>query len=266
MYQSTTSFSAGESLSAGEKALRWMRSTRQLDFLDAKLRTRIKALTQLHQDPRDKAAAIYRFVHALPFMCEPRFTRLTASEVLQKGGGDCMTKGILFVAMLRGADIPARLRFVSLPVHFLRGVIELDTSTIVHAMAEVHVGQQWWLVDSYVPDLQLQIAAQQLLTIEERAMGYGIHRRGATEWDGCSHSSAQCSAEDADSLPTIDWGHWDDPESFYEHQSNHELRPSLVMRLKWRLAAPIVNKRTQKIRALCGNPMLDPSALISSLH
>jgi hypothetical protein len=249
MFRNSSGFGAGElPFSANQVDLRWLRGTRQLDVMLPKLRTKVLSLTQLKVTDQEKAVAIYDFVKAMPFACVADYSTLSASEVLKKGHGDCFAKGMLFVAMLRTAQIPARLRFASLPTRFLRGIIELGEASIVHAMAEVHVHGQWWMVDSYVPDVIFQQMARTKLIAQGLSLGYGIHVNGDIHWDGASHASSQCSAADPDSLPVVDWGFADDPESFYAQASHSDLRRNFATRLKWRLATPMVNKRVAAIR------------------
>jgi Transglutaminase-like superfamily len=242
--------SAGEATQTSrESRSRWLRATAQLDIKSTKLRTRMMALTQLLASERDKAVAIHDFVKSIPFGCVADYSKLKASDVLKLGAGDCFTKGMLFVALLRAAGIPARLRFVSLPVHFLRGVIEPEEASIMHAMAEVHLDNRWLVTDSYVPDMPLQLAARERLTKENRMMGYGVHLHGAMYWAGNADASAQCHVKDESSLPTVDWDVADDPMSFYADPSHSELRRNFATRLKWRLAAPMVNKRVAALRS-----------------
>ncbi len=233
---------------SGEARLRWLRGTRQLDVMSPKLRNRATALTLHLETDREKAVVVHDFVKTLPFGCVPDYSALTASGLLKLGHGDCFTKGMLLVALLRAAQVPARLRFVSLPANFLYGIIDTEEDTTMHAMAEVLVQGQWRVTDSYVPDAALQNSAIKKLKEEERQLGYGIHIGGARHWDGLSDASAQCDKEDAASLPTVDWGVADDPESFYADESHSELRRNFATRLKWRLAAPLVNKRVAAIR------------------
>ncbi len=217
--------------------------------MSPKLRNRANALALHMQTDREKAIAAHDFVKALPFGCVPDYSALTASEVLNQRHGDCFTKGMLFVALLRALQVPARLRFVSLPVSFLRGIVEPEESTIMHAMAEVLIDDHWFVTDSYVPDALLSAGARRKLLAEGRRMGYGIHINGSEKWDGMSDASAQCCLADETSLPVVDWGIADDPESFYADESHSELRRNFVTRLKWRLASPMVNKRVAAVRA-----------------
>lgn len=249
MYLSQGHLSAGEATEELSRSRsRWMRNTEQLDIQSTKLRTRMMAITQLLPTSQEKAVAIHDYVKSLPFGCVADYSQLKAVDVLKLGHGDCFTKGLLMVALLRAASIPARLRFVSLPVHFLRGIVDAEESTIMHAMAEVYLDHGWLVTDSYVPDLALQQAAQTRLVKEKRSLGYGVHLRGDAYWGGKRDASAQCHETDPSSLPTVDWGVADDPMSFYANPSHSELRRNFATRLKWRLAAPLVNKRVASLR------------------
>ncbi len=250
MFVNSNGFAQGEvQLDATKARSRWLCGTRQLDLTSPKLRTKTLALTQLLRTDREKTVALHDFVQNLPFACVADYSALTAESVLKIGQGDCFTKGMLFVAMLRCAAVPARLRFVSLPVHFLRGIIEPEESTIMHAMAEVLIDNRWIVTDSYVPDLLLFAAASKKLKAENKVLGYGIHIAGTQFWDGAKDASAQCVACDQNSLPTVDWGVAHDPETFYADPSHSELRRKFATRMKWRLASPLVNKRVAELRA-----------------
>ncbi len=250
MFRNSAAYSQGEARpDTGEARLRWLRATRQLDVMAPKLRAKTLVLTRLLDTEREKAVALHNFVRTLPFACIADYSGLTAEGVLNLGQGDCFSKGMLFVAMLRCAGVPARLRFVSLPVHFLRGIIEPEESTIMHAMAEVLIENRWIVTDSYVPDQTLFAAASKKLSAENRALGYGIHIAGTQSWQGLKDASAQCVAIDLSSLPIVDWGVAHDPETFYADPSHTKLRRSFASRMKWRLAAPMVNKRVAALRA-----------------
>ena len=250
MFRNSTGYAQGEAQPVtGEARLRWLRGTRQLDVMAPKLRTKTMAITQLLHTEREKAVALHNFVQNLPFGCVAEYSDFTADAVLKHGAGDCFTKGLLFVAMLRCAGIPARLRFASLPVHFLRGIIEPEEASIMHAMAELLIDNRWIVTDSYVPDPLLFAAARKKLNFENRPLGYGIHIAGAQIWQGLKDASAQCVESDPSSLPIVDWGVSHDPETFYADPSHTKLRRSFASRMKWRLAAPMVNKRVAALRA-----------------
>jgi hypothetical protein len=250
MFQSSQDFANPADLAplSGEARLRWLRGTRQLDVMHPRLVQRVQVVLQGLSDDQAKAVALHDAVRALPFGCVPDYSVLRASDILTTGYGDCFTKGMLFVAMLRAAQIPARLRFVSLPIGFLFGIVEPEEATIMHAMAEVLIAGKWRVTDSYVPDIPLQTGARKLLLAQQRPIGYGVHLQGDVHWDGLRDASSQCTSKDPASLPLVDWGVADDPEAFYADKNHSELRRNFATRLKWRIAAPMVNKRVDLIR------------------
>ena len=226
----------------------WLGSTRLLDLEDSRLRLHAMRITQLATSDLQKATLVHDYIKLLPFGCVAGFDAVPAADVLKRGRGDCHTKGTLFVALLRCAGIPARLRFVSLNGAFLHGIIDIGQSTIIHALGEVYLNERWVQTDTYVTDSLLEVQASHLLQHERRSAGYGIHVSGQRFWDGLQHAHAQYAASDAASLPTHDWGVAHDPEGFYSNQANPHLRLGWLARAKWIVAAQVVNRRTQTLR------------------
>ena len=226
----------------------WLGATRLLDLEDSKLRLRVLRVTQLAQTNTQKAVQIHDYIKSLPFGCVVGFDHVPAGDVLRSGRGDCHTKGTLFVAMLRCIQIPARLRFVTLPSDFLHGILELGQSTITHAVGEVYLQSGWIQTDSYVTDLLLEAQAGYRLALDKRSLGYGIHAQGNRFWNAEQHAHGQYTASDPGSLPIHDWGVAHDPEHFYADQTNPQLGMGWLTRAKWMLAAQMVNNRVKKLR------------------
>ena len=228
---------------------KWRGSSRLLDLEDPKLRICALRLTQLAETDIQKAVLIHNFVKSLPFGCVAAFDHVSAGAVLKSGRGDCHTKGTLFVALLRSSGVSARLRFVTMSTAFLHGVIDTNPSTITHAVGEVYLQGRWVQTDAYVTDSLLDAQAAALLRIQGRSAGYGIHANGRRSWDGFQDSHAQYAASDLASLPVHDWGVAHDPEDFYSNMTDPSLRLGWLTRAKWILAAPLVNRRVQQVRA-----------------
>ncbi len=226
----------------------WLSSTRLVDLNDPKLRILAMSLTQLADTDAQKVMAIHGFIKTMPFGCAASFEHMSAGDVLRSGQGDCHTKGTLFVALMRCAGLPARLRFVTMPSDFLYGIISLPKINIVHAIGEVYVGQRWVRTDTYVADDVLEAEAVRLLTREGRHMGYGIHLNGARHWDAFHDAFGQSAVSDPASLPLQDWGVAHDPEQFYAAATDPSLKMGWMTRVKWMLAAALVNRRTQWVR------------------
>ncbi len=238
----------GLEFSSAEALLTWLRATPQLDITAPSIRIQASKLTQLVHNQRDKAVAVHDYVKTLPFACVPDFLRIKASDVLRLGQGDCHTKGLLLVALLRASNVPARLRFVTLPTRFLAGLLASGAHTMTHAVAEVYLDNRWHQTDTYVVDAQLDRQARVLLQAKNLQLGYGIHVQGDQEWNGSCDAHAQYCAADSESLPVVDWGVAHDPAHFYADESHAALRHTFMVRMKWMLGAQIVNRKVDKIR------------------
>ena len=161
----------------------WVAPTRLLDLDDPKLRIQAMRITQLATTDMQKAILVHDFVKALPFGCVAGFDHVPAVSVLKTGHGDCHTKGTLFVALLRCAGVPARLRFVTLTGAFLHGIIDIGQTTITHAVGEVYLQERWVQTDTYVTDSILEAQAMSLLSQHNISVGYGIHKQGNRFWN-----------------------------------------------------------------------------------
>ena len=223
-------------------------STRLLDLADSRLRLKAQSLTQLAQTDVQKAVRIHDYIKSMPFGCVAGFTHATAASVLKLGRGDCHTKGTLFVALLRSAGVPARLRFVSLPAAFLSGILDLGSSVITHAVGEVHLQGRWVQTDTYVTDSTLEAHAAMWLSQNQRDLGCGIHLKAFRFWDGQHDAHGQYHVRDDASMPVVDWGVAHDPEYFYSSHAHPELHMSWLTRAKWVVAAGVINRRTRQLR------------------
>ncbi len=231
-----------------ESPQRWLVNTPLLDIQHPKIRLLALRLTQLQQGDRNKALACYSHVREMPFACLPDGNSVSALTVLRRGKGDCHTKSTLLVALLRAINIPARLRFLTLRADFLRGVIDLGDLPIEHCCVEVLLGGRWVTTDSHVMDPLLTRAALVRLASEDRDLGYGMHRRGATNWDGEHQAFSPIEADDPTSLPVHDWGPFDDPYQFYSGIPSQRERLGLRGRLTWMVGARLVNRRVKSLR------------------
>jgi transglutaminase-like putative cysteine protease len=228
---------------------RWLANTPLLQHDHPKIRLTAKKLTALRGAPREQALACFQYVRAMPFGCIADSVGTSAVGVLNSGRGDCHTKSTLMIALLRSLGIPARMRFVTMKPDFLHGIADLGGSPIEHAYTEVLLDEQWLGLDSYVVDPKLAVAAKTRLRIEQRKLGYGMHREGTIHWDGKTNAFGQFTTDDPDSMPLHDWGAFDDPYQFYSSVAYVRQRLSLAGRLKWMVGARVVNRRVNVLRA-----------------
>ena len=238
---------------AAENAHHWLGSTSLLDLTDPKIRIQALRLTQLATSDTLKAVCIHNFIKSLPFGCVAAIDYVSAAGVLRAGRGDCHTKGTLFVALLRAVGIPARLRFVTLSNVFLNGIVNSSQGTITHAIGEVFLSARWVQTDTYVNDDLFEGSA--LLRLQEQGskLGLGIHVNADRNWNGLKNTHARYCETDPVSLPLRDLGVAHDPQYFYSARSNQEFERGWFTRVKWMLAAPLANRRVEKIRVATFN-------------
>jgi Transglutaminase-like superfamily len=231
-----------------EARLMWLRETAQLDFNSVKLRIQATKLTQLCVDERAKAVAVHNYVQSLPLVFAPDFLQTKASDVIRLGHGDCHTKGILFVALLRALGLPARLRFVVSPVGFLAGFIDAHATSMSCALGEVFLDGHWRQTDTYVADEAFAHEARELLSLEHHFAGYGLHALGERRWEGLDDMHAHRSPADPASMPIMEWGVGHDPEHFYAEKMHAPAHHSIRGRTQWLSGAAKINRKVQQIR------------------
>jgi Transglutaminase-like superfamily len=250
MLRHASGFSQSDNLDSvsPEARLMWQRETAQLDFNTVKVRIQATKLTQLCVDETAKAVAVHNYVQSLPLVFAPDFLRTKASDVIRLGHGDCHTKGILFVALLRALGLPARLRFVASPVRFLAGFIDTHTTSMSCALGEVFLNGRWCQTDTYVADNAFAKEARELLSREHHFAGYGLHAMGERRWEGLEDMHAHRSPADPDSMPIMDWGVGHDPEHFYADKMHAPSHHSLQGRTRWLSGAAKINRKVNQIR------------------
>ena len=169
----------------------WRGCTVILDLEDPKLRLRAQSLTQLCKNDREKALALYGYVKRMP-VCKPLKLKLrTARQVMDAGKGDAEDKASLLVALLRAADIPARLRYVEINGSILRGLVD-SIQSFSRPLVEVWLYGMWLRTDTFIFEATYMAAALKRLHADDWECGYGMHRKAQMIWNGTQSASAGC--------------------------------------------------------------------------
>ena len=112
-----------EQQTPGDDPRDWLGGTPLLDLDDPKLRLKARSLTQLGRTDRQKALAIYAYVKRLPYAKRIKLEYPRARDVIEQRSGDGDDKATLFIALLRVAGIPARIRYMEMKGAMLRGLV-----------------------------------------------------------------------------------------------------------------------------------------------
>lgn len=225
----------------------WLASTPLLDLDDPKLRLKAQALTQLCKNEREKALAIYGLVKRMPFAKPFKMRLHTAREVLEAGRGDAPDKATLFVALLRLAGLPARLRYVQLRGEILRGL----TSSMASAsrpVVELWLGGDWVRTDTYIFDAGYMAAARQRLKDQGWDWGYGIHVSGHTLWNGIDSVYVGGMPPADDPMVIADLGVYCDPLEFVSSTAYRSQHARVPRAIHWNMISPVMDRAIRELR------------------
>lgn len=226
---------------------RWLGSTPLLDLEDPKLRLRVQALTQLCKTERERALAVYGFVKRLQFAKPIKLRLHTAREVIDAGRGDAPDKATVMVAMLRAADIPARLRYIELRGEILRGLTS-GVASAARPIVEVWLGERWMRTDTYIFDAAYMAAARQRLKEQGWEWGYGIHRDGHAIWSGSCDAFLGGMPTDRDPMVLGDFGVFSDPAELMDSAQWRNAHPRMARAVQWNVLAPMMEKVVRELR------------------
>lgn len=172
----------------------------------------------------DQIGAAYTFVKDEIRFGYNRSDDLAASEVLRDGYGQCNTKGNLLVALLRGLEIPCRVRGFTIDKELQRGAIPwwlypLAPQRILHSWVEVYFQDQWIELEGFIlDDSYLSALQEQFSEVQGSFCGYGVAtpdlQNPSVEWEGRpTYIQREGIAED--------FGLFDNPDTLYERRGTN---------------------------------------------
>ncbi|MEM1230617.1 MAG: transglutaminase-like domain-containing protein [Pseudomonadota bacterium] len=218
------------------------------------MRAVVEALTAGCATDTEKALALFGFVRQrIRFGFRVGFWDNRASDVLASGVGFCNTKSTLFIALLRGAGIPARQVFVDIHASVLEGLLDPGTPYVDHSYVEVFLSDRWIATDAYIVDDDLFGPAQRRLRREGGLMGYGVHATGTAQWDGEAPAFAQFNMNDPRPISTRCWGPFEDVADFYRRAESPWNRLNPLLRAGMGFFAVGANRKAQRIRESAGS-------------
>lgn len=107
--------------------------------------------------PFERIKAIYCFVRDEILFGYNIDDNIPASRVLKDGYGQCNTKGILFMALLRACGIPCRVHGFTIDKKLQKGamtgfVYKNAPQDILHSWVEVYHGERWFELEAIIID------------------------------------------------------------------------------------------------------------------
>lgn len=135
----------------------YLKETPLLNFSASEIQKLIKARTWENEDAYHRIKAVYDFVRDEILFGYNTEDKIPASKVLHDGYGQCNTKGILFMALLRGVGIPCRIHGFTIDKKLQKGamtgfVYKNAPKHILHSWVEVYLEGTWYELEAFILD------------------------------------------------------------------------------------------------------------------
>ncbi len=227
----------------------FLKSTPLLNYHEKEISDLICSREWNKLDEYDKIGAIYEFVQNEILLGYNKYDNLTAVQVLHDGIGQCNTKAILIMTLLRAVGIPCRLHGTKVTKVFQRSLMpkimaKLAPPLIVHTWAEVYYNGEWLSLEGVITD-KAYIAGLQKLFPEYKGkfFDYAVAVKDFNnlqiDWNGENTTVQQQALVE-------DLGVFDSPDEFY-CKYNQEYK-GLKKFLYENIGRKIMTRKVAKIR------------------
>ncbi len=202
----------------------FLKETPMLDFKQPQIQTLIEQRKWKGIPKFEVIGSIYNYVRDEIYFGYNADDRISASQVLKDGYGQCNTKGTLLMALLRAVGIPTRFHGFTIYNELQRGAIPdylfiLAPERIIHSWVEVLHDERWINLEGYIIDKHYLKQIQNKFANEcEEFSGFGIATKCLTapniNWRG------EDTYIQSDGIAD-DFGVYNQPDEFYiKHGSN----------------------------------------------
>lgn len=227
---------------------KYLEATTLLDFNKPSIQNLISNRGWTKLEEKEKIQAVYDFVRNEIKFGYNKGDDITASEVLRDGYGQCNTKSILLMALLRALGIPCRIHgfFIDKKMQkgALTGIIYLFApKKIVHAWTEVYFDKQWIALEGVIIDERyLNQVKDKLCNFNNGYIGYGISVKNKEKinlcWQGQSTYIQSFSITD-------DLGFFNNPDDFFIKYNNTSNK---IKKFLFNILRKRINKKLDLIR------------------
>jgi hypothetical protein len=228
----------------------FLAATPLLDFDDPTIRELIAERRWPELPIAERIGAVYEFVRNEIAFGYNEGDAMPASRVLADGLGQCNTKTILLMALLRGSDIPCRFHGATIHKPLQKGVLRgafyrIAPAEIIHSWAEVPFDGRWVALEGVILDDAYLAGVRTRIPDRGEFLGFAIGTQDLADppiaWRGTDTAIRQTG------VVHHDFGVYDDPDSFYrDHGGNIRGAAGLLFRVWMRRA---MNRQVAAIRS-----------------
>lgn len=227
----------------------YLKSTRMLNYEDESIQKLINERKWKELSEFDCIKAIYNFIRDEILFGYNTDDGVTATKVLADGYGQCNTKGTLFMALLRGCNIPCRVHGFTINKELQKGamtgiVYKNAPQNIFHSWVEVYLDGVWYELEAFIIDKTYLEKLQSINSECQGAFcGYGVavtdFKNPIIDFD---RNNTYIQSEGINQ----DFGIYDSPDDLLK-EHGQELKPGKAFAYK-HLGRHLMNRNVKKIR------------------
>ena len=158
----------------------YLEKTDLLDFDNENIQKLIYERSWKKLDELDRIKAIYNYIRDEILFGYNIDDKIKASKVLKDGYGQCNTKGILFMALLRACNIPCRIHGFTIDKKLQEGamtgfVYKKAPNNVLHSWVEVYYDNMWYELEGFILDKPYLTHLQNKFSdVDGEFFGYGV--------------------------------------------------------------------------------------------
>lgn len=228
---------------------RYIQETDMLDYSDIHIQRLIQDKDWLELSDFDRIKAIYNYVRDEILFGYNIDDSIPASKVLSDGYGQCNTKGILFMALLRACNIPCRVHGFTIDKKLQKGamtglVYRSAPKNVLHSWVEIFFEDIWYELEAFILDNSYFSKLQQAhIDCVGAFCGYGVavkdFQHPVIDFD---RNNTYIQSEGINQ----DFGIYDCPDDFLKE---HRQQMSVIKAFAYRnLGRHLMNRNVKKIR------------------
>ncbi len=228
---------------------RYIQETDMLDYSDIHIQRLIQDKDWLELSDFDRIKAIYNYVRDEILFGYNIDDSIPASKVLSDGYGQCNTKGILFMALLRACNIPCRVHGFTIDKKLQKGamtglVYRSAPKNVLHSWVEIFFEDIWYELEAFILDNSYFSKLQQAhIDCVGAFCGYGVavkdFQHPVIDFD---RNNTYIQSEGINQ----DFGIYDCPDDFLKE---HRQEMSVIKAFAYRnLGRHLMNRNVKKIR------------------
>lgn len=159
---------------------KYLQETDLLNYSNLIIKELVQSRKWNQMDTFDCIKAIYNYVRDEILFGYNIGDNIPASKVLKDGYGQCNTKGILFMALLRACNIPCRVHGFTIDKKLQKGamtgfIYKSAPKNVFHSWVEVLFEEQWYELEAFILDKKYLEKLQEINSSCTGAFcGYGV--------------------------------------------------------------------------------------------